>query len=125
MVAMTGPEDPLDGVEEAVRAAFAFQREEPDAATFMFDVSGSKWIESFAEQSQEVRNAVTGRGQTWATPHVLAGRLPSVHSDVFIAMASGATQWFARMSRIGMTMTPLEDIAEHMPAYVRRAFTPQ
>ncbi len=125
MVAMTAPADPLDGVEDAVRAAFAFQQEDPGGAAFMFDVSGSKWIENFAAESQDVREAVSQHGQAWAGPHIAAGRLPDVPSDVFVALASGAPQWLARMSRIGMTVTPLADMAEHLPAYVRRAFTPQ
>lgn len=125
MGAMTGPEDPLDGIEAAVRAAFDFQRDEPGSAAFMFDVSGSKWIEQFAQQSQEVHDLISGRGQEWAAPHVAAGRLPPVPPDVFVALASGAPQWMGRMCRIGMNAHPLEVIAEQMPYYVRRAFTPE
>lgn len=125
MRAMTEPEDPLNGVEAAVRAAFAFQLEEPGSAAFMFDVSGSKWIEGFAAQSQEVHDVVSGRGQAWAAAHIAAGRLPPIPPDVFVALASGAPQWLGRMCRIGMTVSPLEDIAEQLPLYVRRAFTPQ
>lgn len=125
MAAMLAPDDPLDGIEAAVRAAFAFQLEEPGSAAFMFDVSGSKWIEAFAKQSQEVHDVVSGRGQAWAAPHVAAGRLPPVPPDVFVALASGAPQWIGRMSRIGMNAHPLEVIAEQMPYYVRRAFTPE
>ena len=124
MGAMLPPEDPLDGNEAAVRAAFAFQIDEPGSAAFMFDVSGSKWIEQFAQQSQEVHDVVSQRGQAWADPHIAAGRLPPVPPDVFVALASGAPQWVARMSRIGMNAHPLELIAEQMPYYVRRAFTP-
>lgn len=124
MEAMTTPEDPLDGVEAAVRAAFAFQLDEPGAAAFMFDVSGSKWIEQFAAQSQEVHDVVSGRGQAWAAPHVAAGRLAPVPPDVFVALASGAPQWLGRMGRIGMTAAPIHEIAEQLPLYVRRAFMP-
>lgn len=125
IVAMTAHADPLDGVEAAVRAAFAFQQDDPGGSAFMFDVSGSQWIEGFATEAQEVRDAVNQRGQAWAKPHIDAGRLPPVEADVFVALASGAPQWLARMSRIGMMSTPLEEIAERLPAYVRRAFTPQ
>lgn len=124
MMALTKPEDPLDGVEAAVRASFAFQREDPGAAAFMFDVSGSKWIEDFATESQEVRDAVAAQSRAWADSHMAAGRLPVVHGDVFVAMASGAPQWLGRMSRIGMTVRPLDEIADHMAICVRRAFTP-
>lgn len=125
MQAMTSPADPLEGVEAAVKAAFAFQAEDPGGAEFMFDVSGSKWIEDFADESQDLRNAISKHGQAWAKPHIMAGRLPPVPADVFVALASGAPQWLGRMSRIGMTVTPLDEVAEQMPAYVRRAFTPQ
>lgn len=125
MAAMTAPEDPLDGIEAAVRAAFAFQLEEPGAAAFMFDASGAKWIEQFAQQSQEVHDVVSARGQAWADPHIAAGRLAPVPPDVFVALASGAPQWMGRMCRIGMNAHPLELIAEQMPYYVRRAFIPE
>jgi AcrR family transcriptional regulator len=125
MAAMTEPDDPLDGVEAAVRAAFAFQRDDPGGAAFMFDVSGSKWIEDFADQSQVVHDIVSSRGLAWAEPHIAAGRLPPVPADVFVALASGAPQWMGRMCRIGMNAAPFDTIAEQMPIYVRRAFTPQ
>lgn len=92
IAAMIEPEDPLDGVEAAVRASFAFQLNDPDGAAFMFDVSGSKWIENFADQSREVYNSICDRGQAWANPHVAAGRLTPVPHDVFVALASGAPQ---------------------------------
>ncbi len=125
MVAMTAPDDPLDGVEAAVRAAFAFQQDDPGSSAFMFGVSGSKWIESFANEAKEVHDAVSKRGQVWAKPHIDAGRLPSVEADVFVALASGAPQWLAQMYRIGMLTTSLDKIAELLPTYIRRAFTPQ
>lgn len=123
--ALTAPNDPLDGVEAAVRAALTFQRDEPGAAAFMFDASGSAWIEAFAAQSQDLYEAFGARGRAWAEGHIAAGRLPPVPADVFVALASGAPQWLGRMCRIGMTTSPLEDMIEQMPAYVRRAFTPQ
>lgn len=123
--AMTAESVPLDGIEAATRAALDFQREQPGAAAYLFDVSGSKWIERYANAAQPLHDAVTAQGLEWATPHMLAGRLPAVRPDVFIALASGATQWIGRMSRIGMTSASLDEIAEQMPLYVRRAFTPQ
>ncbi len=125
MAAMTAPDDPLDGVEAAVRAAFDFQRDDPGSAAFMFDVSGSKWIEAYSAQSQEVHDLVSGRGQEWAAPHIAAGRLSPVPPDVFVALASGAPQWMGRMCRIGMNAQPFDEIAEQMPRFVRRAFAPQ
>ena len=123
--AMTAESVPLDGIEAATRAALDFQREQPGAAAYLFDVSGSKWIERYVDAAQPLHDAITAQGLAWATPHMLAGRLPAVHPDVFIALASGATQWIGRMSRIGMTSATLDEIAEQMPLYVRRAFTPQ
>jgi len=122
--AMVASEDPLDGIEAAVRAALDFQRDEPGGAAFMFDVSGSKWIERYAHLSQPMYAAIAARGRAWSMPHIAAGRLPQVLPDVFIALASGAPQWIARMSRIGMTGASFDMIAEELPRYVRRAFAP-
>lgn len=125
MDAMTAAGDPLDGIEAAVRAAFAFQREEPGAAAFMFDVSGAPWIEQFAEAARVLHDEVNARGNAWAEPHIAAGRLSPGPVDVFTALASGAPQWIGRMSRIGLTTASLDEIAEQMPRFVRRAFAPQ
>lgn len=122
--AMTAADEPLDGIEAAVRAALEFQQAEPGGAAFMFDVSGSKWIERYAHKAQPLHDAVTARGLEWSVPHIAAGRLPQVLPDVFIALASGAPQWIARMNRIGMTGANFDLIAAELPRYVRRAFTP-
>lgn len=125
MGAMVAAADPLDGIEAAVRAAFAFQQDNPGAAAFMFDVSGAPWLENFADQARALLDAVHARGYAWAEPHIAAGRLAPGPVDVFTALASGAPQWIGRMSRIGLTAASLDEIAEHMPRYVRRAFAPQ
>lgn len=120
--AMVAHEEPLDGIEAAVRAAFAFQREHPDAAAFMSDVTGSLWIEGYASQAQPVYEAITQRGLAWAIPHIQLGRVPRVSPDVYIALVSGAAQWIGRMVRIGMASSSLDAISEEMPRFVRRAF---
>lgn len=122
--AMTAHDDPLDGIEAAVSAAFGFQRDHPGEAAFMFDVSGSKWIERYARQAQPLYDAVNQRALAWATPHMSAGRLPPILPDVFIALASGAPQWIGRMNRIGLTTANFDTIAQQLPTYIRRAFTP-
>jgi AcrR family transcriptional regulator len=121
--AMVAKADPLDGVEAAVRAAFAFQREEPDAAAFMFDVTGSGWIVNYAAAAQPLHDAGTQRGLAWAIPHIQAGRLPATSPDTFVALVSGAPQWIGRMIRIGMASSALDTLADEMAATVRRAFT--
>jgi AcrR family transcriptional regulator len=121
--AMVAESDPLDGVEAAVRAAFAFQREEPDAAAFMFDVTGSTWLENYAQAAQPLYEAGTQRGMAWALPHIQAGRLPPVAIDAYVALVSGAPQWIGRLYRVGMASAPIETIAEDLAKMVRRAFT--
>lgn len=117
-------EEPLDGIEAAVRAALEFQHTDPGAAAFMFEVTGSKWIERYASQTQALYDEINDRGMKWATPHVAAGRLPAALPDVFIALTSGAPQWMGRMNRIGMTAASFDEIAGQLPVYIRRAFTP-
>jgi AcrR family transcriptional regulator len=121
--AMVAKADPLDGIEAAVRTAFAFQREQPDAAAFMFDVTGSKWLENYAAAAQPLYEAGTQRGLAWAIPHIRSGRLPATSPDTFIALVSGAPQWIGRMIRIGMANSTLETLADELATAVRRAFT--
>lgn len=120
--AMIAESEPLDGVEAAVHAAFAFMREEPGAAAFMSDVTGGSWIENYAKAAQPLYNAITARGLAWAVPHFQSGRLPQVTPDVYIALVSGAPQWIGRMVRIGMASSSLDAIGEEMAKFVRRAF---
>ncbi len=121
--AMVAEAEPLDGVEAAVRAAFAFLREYPDVAAFMSDVTGSGWIENYAQAAQPLYDAGTQRGMAWAIPHVQAGRLPLISPDTYVALVSGAPQWVGRMIRIGMATTALDTVGEEMAIMVRRAFT--
>jgi AcrR family transcriptional regulator len=121
--AMVAHSDPLDGIEAAVRAAFAFLREAPDAAAFLSDVTGSGWIENYASAAQPFYDEGTLRGMAWAAPHVHSGRLQLVSPDTFVALVSGAPQWVGRMLRIGMATAPLDTLADEMAATVRRAFT--
>lgn len=121
--AMVAEQDPLDGVEAAVRAAFRFQHDEPGAAAFMFDVTGSKWLENYAQAAQPLYDEGTRRGMTWALPHIQSGQLPLVATDAFIALVSGAPQWIGRLYRVGMATTTLETIADDLSRMVRRAFT--
>lgn len=121
--AMVVCEDPLDGVEAAVRASFAFQQENPGAAAFIKDVTGSKWIENYAAESRTVYDGGIHRGLAWALPHFEAGRLPPISPDAFITLVSGAPQWIGRMIRIGMADSKFEDIADEMAVLIRRALT--
>lgn len=120
--AMVAHGEPLDGIEAALRAAFDFQRDEPGAAALMSDVTGSDWIENYAEAAQPLYDEITARGLAWAGPHLAAGRIPPVTPDAFIALVSGVPQWVGRMVRIGMGNSPLEAIRDEMAVFVRRAF---
>jgi AcrR family transcriptional regulator len=119
---MIANSDPLDGIEAAVHEAFAFQLEQPGAAAFMSDVTGSNWIENYSQAAQPLYESITAHGLAWAVPHIQAGRLPPVTPDVYVALVSGAPQWIGRMIRIGLASSPLDKIGEEMAKFVRRAF---
>lgn len=121
--AMVVHDDPLNGVEAAMRASFAFQQDNPGSAAFIKDVTGAKWVENYAGDSRLLYDAGVQRGLAWAEPHIRAGRLPPVSPDAFITLVSGAPQWIGRMIRIGMSQSKFEDIADEMAVLIRRALT--
>lgn len=121
--AMVVHDDPLDGVEAAVRASFAFQQDNPGSAAFIKDVTGAKWVENYAGDSRPVYDDGIVRGLAWARPHFESGRLPPISPDAFITLVSGAPQWIGRMIRIGMADSKFEDIADEMAILIRRALT--
>lgn len=121
--AMVACDDALDGVEAAVRAAFAHQREQVGAANFMSDVAGSGWIANYADAALPDYDRLLQRGLAWAMPHIAAGRLAPITPDVFIGLVAGAPQWLSRMSRIGMVRTPIEAMDAEMAAFIRRAMS--
>lgn len=123
ITAMVAHSDPLDGVEAAVRASFAFQAEQPGGAAFIKDVTGAKWVENYAGESRLIYDGGIQRGLAWARPHFEAGRLPPISPDAFITLVSGAPQWIGRMIRIGMADSKFEDIADEMAVLIRRALT--
>ncbi|PLK24221.1 TetR/AcrR family transcriptional regulator [Novosphingobium sp. TH158] len=121
--AMVVHDDPHDGIEAAVRASFAFQREEPGAAAFMSDVNASEWIARYADDTKPFYDIGVERGLAWAVPHVQAGRIPAVSPDAFIALVAGAPQWIGRVIRIGLAGSTLDSVADDLALCVRRAFT--
>jgi AcrR family transcriptional regulator len=123
ITAMVKHDDPLDGVEAAVRASFAFQTENPGGAAFIKDVTGAKWVENYAGASRLIYDSGIQRGLAWARPHFESGRLPPISPDAFITLVSGAPQWIGRMIRIGMADSKFEDIADEMAVLIRRALT--
>ncbi len=121
--AMVVHDDPLDGVEAAMRASFAYQQDNPGGAAFIKDVTGAKWVENYAGESRLIYDGGIQRGLAWARPHFEAGRLPPISPDAFITLVSGAPQWIGRMIRIGMADSKFEDIADEMAVLIRRALT--
>ncbi|MFM5931334.1 MAG: TetR/AcrR family transcriptional regulator [Novosphingobium sp.] len=124
IAALIAEEDPLQGIEAAVRASFAFQRELPGGAAFIKDVTGSKWIERYAEDSRILYDEGIVRGLAWAKPHLEAGRLHATSPDTFITLVSGAPQWIGRMIRIGMATSTFEQIEDELARIISRAFRP-
>ncbi|MFM6932801.1 MAG: TetR/AcrR family transcriptional regulator [Novosphingobium sp.] len=121
--AMVIHDDPLNGVEAAVRASFAFQKANPGSVAFIKDITGAKWIENYASENRGLYDAGIHRGLSWARPHFESGRLPPISPDAFITLVSGAPQWIGHMIRIGMAESKLEDIADEMAVLIRRALT--
>ncbi|WP_310531565.1 TetR/AcrR family transcriptional regulator [Novosphingobium sp.] len=121
--AMVVHDDPLNGVEAAMRASFAYQQDNPGGAAFIKDITGAKWIENYAGENRELYDAGIQRGLAWARPHFESGHLPPISPDAFITLVSGAPQWIGRMIRIGMADSKFEDIADEMAVLIRRALT--
>ncbi|MFM5906284.1 MAG: TetR/AcrR family transcriptional regulator [Novosphingobium sp.] len=124
IAALVAEDDPLIGIEAAVKASFAFQRENPGGAAFIKDVTGSKWIERYAADSRIQYDSGVERGLEWAQPHLQAGRLHSTSPDTFITLVSGAPQWIGRMIRIGMATSTLDEIEGELARFISRAFRP-
>jgi AcrR family transcriptional regulator len=121
--AMEACEQVPDAAEASVRAAFAFQRENPEAFAFMLDTSAAPWVLRQTTALRDLNAAFADRALRWAAPHVMAGRLPALSVHTFGALIFGLPQWIAREARAGLSVPDTERCIEELASLMRRLFS--
>lgn len=121
--AMEAAEAVPDAAEASVRAAFAFQREQPQAFAFMLDTSAAPWVLRQGDALRDLNAAFSERAMRWAAPHVMAGRLPPLSVHTFGALIFGLPQWIAREARAGLSPPDVERCTEELARLMRQLFS--
>jgi AcrR family transcriptional regulator len=118
----TAPSVP-DAAEASIRAAFTFQREQPQAFSFMLDTSAAPWVLRQTTALRDLNAAFAERAMAWAAPHVMAGRLPMLSVHTFGALIFGLPQWIAREARAGLSVPDVERCADELAGLMRQLFS--
>lgn len=123
---LTGMEacaDVSDAADASIRAAFAFQRENPDAFAFMLENSSAHWVLQQNSMLRDLNADFSERAMRWAAPHVMAGRLPLLSVHTFGALIFGLPQWIAREARAGLSVPDVERCADELASVMRKMFS--
>lgn len=121
--AMEACSDVGDAAEASIRAAFAFQREHPDAFGFMLESSAAPWVLRQTTMLRDLNADFSQRAMAWAAPHVMAGRLPMLSVHTFGALIFGLPQWIAREARAGLSVPDVERCADELAGLMRQLFS--
>jgi AcrR family transcriptional regulator len=123
LTAMEAAASVPDAAEASIRAAFAFQREQPQAFAFMLDASAAPWVLRQTTALRDLNAAFAERAMAWAAPHVLAGRLPMLSVHTFGALIFGLPQWIAREARAGLSVPDVDRSADELAGLMRQLFS--
>lgn len=123
LAAMEACADVPDAAEASVRAAFAFQAENPQAFAFMLDTSAAPWVLRHTSALRDLNAAFSERAMRWAIPHIVAGRLPALSIHTFGALIFGLPQWIARETRAGLSVPDSAVVIEELCALMRKLFS--
>lgn len=123
LAAMEACAEVPDAAEASVRAAFAFQHDNPEAYAFMLDTSAAPWVLRQTTALKDLNAAFSERAMRWAVPHVAAGKLPALSIHTFGALIFGLPQWIAREARAGLSVPETEVVIEELCALMRKLFT--
>lgn len=121
--AMEACEDVGDAAEASIRAAFAFQSEQPDGYYFMLDCSSAAWVHGENTMLRELNADFVDRAMRWAAPHVMAGRLPMLSAHTFGALIFGLPQWIARETRANLSPPDAQRCADELAGLLRKLFS--
>lgn len=121
--AMEACEDVGDAAEASIRAAFAFQRDHPDGYGFMLDCSSAAWMHRENTMLRDLNADFVERAMRWATPHVMAGRLPMLSAHTFGALIFGLPQWIARETRANLSPPDAQRCADELAGLLRKLFS--
>jgi AcrR family transcriptional regulator len=121
--AMEACDEVPDAAEASVRAAFAFQAQQPEAFAFLLETSAAPWVLRQTTALRDLNAAFAERAMKWAAPHVMAGRLPALSVHTFGALIFGLPQWIAREARAGLSVPDTERCIEELSGLMRKLFT--
>lgn len=111
---LDGRRSARSGIMAVVTYHLQWVEDHPEWACFLFKMRQTEFMEATESEIQELNRDFRRRVSEWFLPHVEAGRLRRMPTDVYVSVLLGPCQDFARAWLSGRTRTPLKAAARQI-----------
>ena len=123
LAAMESRKDAMKGIEGAIRAAFAYQKEFPDRYRLSRS-DDAPWMRGNEQRVRDDNAPYRGRAAQWIAAHVAGQELPLLLPEIYGALLFGMPHWVARNANSGATPTDFKVAADQLVQTIQKALKP-
>ena len=123
LAAMETRKDAMKGIEGAIRAAFAYQKEFPDRYRLSRS-DDAPWMRGNEQRVRDDNAPFRGRAGQWIAAHVANQDLPLLLPEIYGALLFGMPHWVARNANSGATATDFKAAADQLVQTIQKALRP-
>ncbi len=123
LAALLPETDPMQGVAGAIRAAFDYQRKQPERYRLSRS-DDAPWMRGNEQRVRDDNAPYRGRAAQWIAGHVAAGRLPMLLPELYGALLFGMPHWVARNANSGATPTDMDLAETQLVQTIQKALQP-
>jgi AcrR family transcriptional regulator len=123
LAAMESRKDVMKGIEGAIRAAFAYQKEFPDRYRLSRS-DDAPWMRGNEQRVRDDNAPYRGRAAQWIAAHVAHKELPLLLPEIYGALLFGMPHWVARNANSGATPTDFKVAADQLVQTIQKALRP-
>ena len=123
LAAMESRKDAMKGIEGAIRAAFAYQKEFPDRYRLSRS-DDAPWMRGNEQRVRDDNAPYRGRAAQWIAAHVADQELPLLLPEIYGALLFGMPHWVARNANSGATPTDFKVAADQLVQTIQKALKP-
>jgi AcrR family transcriptional regulator len=111
-----------DGIEGAIRAAFAYQRDFPDRYR-LGRSDDAPWMRGNEQRARDDNAPYRARAARWIAARVADGELPPLLPEIYGALLFGMPHWVARNANSGTAPTDFTAAADQLVQTIQKALS--
>ena len=123
LAAMESRKDAMKGIEGAIRAAFAYQKEFPDRYRLSRS-DDAPWMRGNEQRVRDDNAPYRGRAAQWIATHIAGQELPLLLPEIYGALLFGMPHWVARNANSGAAPTDFKVAADQLVQTIQKALKP-